>query len=152
MTPERLPVVVRLHELFPVGRRSTGRRDGWQPGPTNGFTSLPQPLPLRPRPRLQVQPRVLNALKAPLALVDQLVQHPHTRIQVRVSDSVGVKQIELVRLRHLPGELLQRVEELQIRRREFFLLATRVLFGVAELVPLCVPEHGQQFPACWIVE
>ena len=91
--------------------------------------SLALPLPPRPRPRLQVQPRVLNPLKAPLALEDQFVQRPHTRIQVCVPDPVGVKQIELVRLRHLPGELLKLVEELQIRRRELLLLATRVVFG-----------------------
>ena len=61
--------------------------------------------------RIQVQPRVLDPLKAPLALEDQLVQDDHACIQIRIPDSVGVKQIELVRLRHLPGELLQLVEE-----------------------------------------
>ena len=70
-------------------------------------------VPLCPRICLciQVQLGALDALKAALALIDQLVQHPHTRIQIRVSDPVGMKQIELVRLRHLPGELLQLVEE-----------------------------------------
>ena len=43
--------------------------------------------------RFQVQPRMLDALKAALALEDQFVQHPHTRIQVCVPDSVGVKQV-----------------------------------------------------------
>jgi hypothetical protein len=95
---------------------------------------------------------VLDTLKAALALVDQLVQNTFSRIQIRMSDSVGVKQVELVGLGHLPGEFLQLVEELQLRRREFSLLATRVVFGIAELVPSGVPEHGQQFPACWIVE
>jgi hypothetical protein len=47
-----------------------------------------------PRPCLQVQPRVLDALKAALALVDQLVQQPSTRVQIRVPDPVGVKQDE----------------------------------------------------------
>ena len=56
---------------------------------------------------------MLDALKAPLALEDQLVQNPHARIQIRMPDSVGVKRVELVRLRHLPGELLQLVEKLQ---------------------------------------
>lgn len=50
-----------------------------------------------------LMPRVLGALKAALALEDQLVQAPHPRIQVRVPDTVGVKQIELVDLRHLAG-------------------------------------------------
>jgi len=39
---------------------------------------------------------VLDALKAALALIDQFVQHRHPSIQVRVSDSVGVKKVELV--------------------------------------------------------
>ncbi len=56
-----------------------------------------------PRPCLQVQPRVLNPLKAALALEDQFVQDAFSRIQIRVSDPVGVKQVELLRLRHLPG-------------------------------------------------
>ena len=70
-------------------------------------------VPLCPRICLciQVQLGVLDARKAALAFEDQLVQYPHTRIQVCVPYSVGVKQIELVRLRHLPGELLQLVEE-----------------------------------------
>ena len=48
---------------------------------------------LCPRVRLcfKVQPRVLNTLKAALALVDQLVQNPRPCIQIRVLDSVGVK-------------------------------------------------------------
>ena len=52
-------------------------------------------VPLCPRIclRIQVQLRVLDALKAPLALEDQLVQDPHPRIQVRMPDSVGVKQV-----------------------------------------------------------
>ena len=114
--------------------------------------SLPPPHPPRPRSRIQVQPRVLDPLKAPLALEDQLVQDDHACIQIRIPDSVGVKQIELVRLWHLPREFLQLVEELQIRRGEFLLLAAGVVLGIAELVPSGVPEHGQQFPACWIVE
>ncbi|MEI6257354.1 MAG: hypothetical protein WCQ77_11990 [Planctomycetota bacterium] len=32
---------------------------------------------------------MLDALKAPLALVDQFIQHPHACIQVRVPDPVG---------------------------------------------------------------
>jgi hypothetical protein len=110
------------------------------------------PLPPRPRPRLQVQPRVLYAPKALLALEDQFVQHPHAYVQISVSDPVGVKQIELVRLWHLPGGLLQLVEELQIRLREFLLLATREVLRVATLVPSGLAEHGQKLPACWIVE
>ena len=65
---------------------------------------------------------------------------------------VGVTGVELIRLGRLPGGFLQLVEELQIRRCELLLLAAGVVFGVAELVPSGGPEHGQQFPACWIVE
>ena len=62
-------------------------------------------VPLCPRIclRIQVQLRVLDALKAAMALENQLVQYPHTRIQVCVPDPVGVKQIEFVRLWHLSG-------------------------------------------------
>ena len=55
--------------------------------------------------RIQVQPRVLDALKTALALKDQLVQHSHTGIQVRVPDPVGVLGVELVILRHAAGVL-----------------------------------------------
>jgi hypothetical protein len=58
---------------------------------------------------------MLNALKTPLALVDHLIQHPFPRVHIRMPDPVGVPGVELVDLRHLPGGLLQLVEELQIR-------------------------------------
>ena len=88
-------------------------------------------VPLCPRVCLciQVQLCMSDSLKAALALKDQLVKNTFSCIQIRVPDSVGVKQVELVRLGHLPGELLKLVEELQIRRRELLLLATRVVFG-----------------------
>jgi hypothetical protein len=46
---------------------------------------------------------VLNALKAALALEDQFVKNTFSCIQIRASDPVGVKQIELVGLGHLSG-------------------------------------------------
>jgi len=55
---------------------------------------------------------MFNPLKAALALVDQFVQDPHPSIQVCVPDPVGVKQIELVGLRHLPCGFFKLVEEL----------------------------------------
>jgi hypothetical protein len=58
-----------------------------------------------PVPRLQVQPRVLDPLKAPLALVDEFLQDPLPRIQIRVPDSVGVPGVELVGLWHAAGVL-----------------------------------------------
>ena len=87
-------------------------------------------VPLCPRICLHipVQLVVLNALKAVLALEDQLVQHPHACIQIRMPDP-SERSGSSSRLRHLPGELLKLVEELQIRRRELLLLATRVVFG-----------------------
>jgi hypothetical protein len=54
--------------------------------------------------------------------------------------------------RFLLWRLKQLVEDLQIRRGELFLRSARVIFGIAELVPSGVAEHGQKFPACWIVE
>ncbi len=80
------------------------------PSPHAVTPSTPAP---SPTPRFQVQCGVLDALKAALALEDQLVQNPHARIQVRVPDSVGVKRVELVPLRHLEDGLLQLVEKLQ---------------------------------------
>ena len=89
---------------------------------------------------------MFNPPKAALALVDQFVQDPHARIQIRMLDPVGVKQVELIGLRHLPGGLLQLVEELQIRRGEFLLLAAGVVLGVAELVPsgLTLPSMAKK--------
>ena len=49
---------------------------------------------------LQVQLRVLNFLKAALALVDHFVQDAHACIQIRMPDPVGVKRVELINLRH----------------------------------------------------
>ena len=65
------PVVVELYELSPVrGRAASGRQGKRNQQPAIlPHSSLPQPLPLRPPPRLQIQPRMLNALDAPLALV-----------------------------------------------------------------------------------
>jgi hypothetical protein len=47
---------------------------------------------------------MLDALKAAMTLVDHLVQNPCARIQIRMPDSVGVKQIELVGLRLTSAE------------------------------------------------
>ena len=53
----------------------------------------------------KVQPRVLDALKAPLALVDQVLQDSLPRIQIRVPDPIGVLGVELVGLWHAAGVL-----------------------------------------------
>ena len=74
-------VVMRLDEFAPVG--------GWRQ-PTAPNQSLPQPSRPCPTPSIQIQFGVLDALKAPLALVNHLVQDPLARIQVRVPDPVGV--------------------------------------------------------------
>ena len=59
---------------------------------------------------IPVQLVVLNALKAVLALEDQLVQHPHACIQIRMPDP-SERSGSSSRLRHLPGGRLQLVEE-----------------------------------------
>ena len=56
--------------------------------------SLPQPLPPRPTASVQIEFGVLDALKAPLALVDQVLQDSLPRIQVRVPNPVGVLGVE----------------------------------------------------------
>jgi len=78
-------IVMSLHQLTPVG---------WRRQPTAPNQSFPQPHPPRPPPRLQVQPRVTNGFKRLLALVDHLVQHSLSRIQIRVPDPVGVPGVE----------------------------------------------------------
>jgi hypothetical protein len=50
---------------------------------------------------VKVQLRVLNSLKAALARPDDLTRHPISCIQIRVSDPVGMKQVELAVLWHL---------------------------------------------------
>ena len=73
-----VPVIVRLHELTPVGGRAMGGADGrWNQIPTIiSRPSPPQTPPPRPRPRRLVDLGVRDPLKAPLALVDDLVQDP----------------------------------------------------------------------------
>ena len=70
---------------------------------TSSPPSLPQPHPTCPPFRIQVQFRVLDPHKAALALVDDLVEHPNTCVQIRMPDAVGVPGVELVDLRHLAG-------------------------------------------------
>jgi len=95
------PVVVDLHAHSPVGKRAPGGRDGRAAPKTRHHSPRPTQ-PSRPRPpsRLQVQLRVLNFLKAALALVDHFVQDAHACIQIRMPDPVGVKRVELINLRH----------------------------------------------------
>ena len=68
--------------------------------------ALPHSTRPRPPPHIHVPPRVLDTLKAALALVDHLVQAPNARAQIRVPDRVDVPGIELVDWRHLPRGLV----------------------------------------------
>ena len=68
----------------------------------------------------KVQPRVLDALKAPLALVDHLPEDPLSHVQVCVPDPVGVPRVEFVGLWHAAGVGLNLGQELQVGRRVLF--------------------------------
>jgi len=83
-------------------------------GETGSMQSFLQALPPCPRLRFQIQPRVLDPLEAVLALLDNLVENPLARIQIRMPDPVGVSRVELVALWHLPCGLFQFVEELRV--------------------------------------
>ena len=75
------PVVMDLHELSPVDRRQQHAAPNQSP---------PQPHPPRPRLRLLIDLGVGNSLKAPLALVDDLVQDSLAFSPIDVASAVSV--------------------------------------------------------------
>ena len=72
------PVVVDLHELSPVGRRATGRRDGrW----FERFAEMRQDLP--DRPRIGNEPDYSDVATTPRALQRKLLPHPRHEFRPR---------------------------------------------------------------------
>ena len=75
-----------------VGQKPHQVKGGGRSNPDTASTVPCEANLSAPRPRLLFQPGLLDALKAPLALENQLVQDPHPRIQVRMPDTVGMPE------------------------------------------------------------